>query len=411
VASNGTLRCRFCETSVDLVAADLGMSPLSNSYVTRESLGTMEPFYPLQALVCERCFLVQLPQFESPCEVFSEYGYFSSYSSSWLAHASRYAATMTARLGLDQASLVVEIASNDGYLLQYFASRQIPTLGVEPAANVAEAARAKGIRTVVEFFGQETARRLADEGQADLLIANNVIAHVPDLNDFVAGMRLLLAPGGTITVEFPHLLRLIDGNQYDTIYHEHLSYLSFFTVRDVFAAHGLVAFDVEEIPTHGGSLRVHAAHGGDGREPTARAQALERQEVAEGLRDPKRYEAFMDGVRAEKRATLSCLISLKEAGMKIAAYGAPAKGNTFLNYCGIGTDFVDFTVDRNPYKQGRFLPGSHIPILAPEAIFDQHPDVIVVLPWNLRDEIVGELAAVREWGARFVARPGPVVIE
>jgi SAM-dependent methyltransferase len=397
--------CRFCGAAVDGVFADLGSSPLANSYLPPERVNGMEPFYPLRALVCGRCFLVQLEEFETPETIFSDYAYFSSYSSSWLEHARLYAEQMTDRLALDGDSHVVEIASNDGYLLQFFHERQIPVLGIEPAANVAKVALQKGIPTLVEFFGRETARSLAAESAADLLLGNNVLAHVPDLNDFVAGMKILLAPGGVITMEFPHLMRLIEDNQWDTIYHEHFSYFSFLTVSRVFEAHGLRVFDVQELPTHGGSLRIFAAHGEDDakREADA-ARELRERERAAGYERLDTYLGYGRRVEADKRQILSFLIDLKQRGLRIAGYGAPAKGNTLLNYCGVRSDFVDFTCDLNPHKQGHFLPGSHIPIRPPEAIREERPDVVLILPWNLTEEIVEQLSFIREWGGRFAAR-------
>jgi hypothetical protein len=400
-----TASCRFCGASLDTVFADLGMTPLANSYLRPEQANAMEPFYPLRALVCGSCLLVQLEEFETPESIFSDYAYFSSYSTSWLAHAQRYAEQMIERWGLDATSQVVELASNDGYLLQYFVARGIPVLGVEPAANVAEVAEQKGIPTRVVFFGVETARSLATELRADLLVGNNVLAHVPDLNDFVGGMSVLLADEGVLTMEFPHLLRLIEDNQFDTIYHEHFSYFSFLTVRKVFEAHGLRLFDVEELPTHGGSLRIYGAHMDDETKPESeRVRELLARERAAGLGELATYRSYAERVRAEKRSVLSLLIDLKQQGNSIAGYGAPAKGNTLLNYCGVGTDFVDYTVDRNPHKQGALLPGSHIPIRPVEALEQARPDIILILPWNLRDEIVDQLAYVRQWGGRFAAR-------
>jgi 2-polyprenyl-3-methyl-5-hydroxy-6-metoxy-1,4-benzoquinol methylase len=397
--------CRFCGAPVEAVFADLGMSPLANSYLPPERANAMEPFYPLRALVCGRCFLVQLEEFESPEQIFSDYAYFSSFSSSWLEHSRDYAAEMIERLGLDGDSHVVEIASNDGYLLQFFHQRQIPVLGIEPAANVAKLAQQKGIPTLVEFFGKETARSLADESAADLLIGNNVLAHVPDLNDFVAGMKVLLKPDGVITMEFPHLLRLIEDNQWDTIYHEHFSYFSFLTVSRVFAAHGLRLFDVEHLPTHGGSLRVYGCHDDDAGKPESEATGeLRERERAAGYETLDTYLGYGRRVEADKRRILSFLVGLKESGSRIVGYGAPAKGNTLLNYCGIGCDFVDYTCDLNPAKQGHLLPGSHIPIRSPEAIREDRPDVVLILPWNLKEEIMEQLAFVREWGGRFAAR-------
>jgi SAM-dependent methyltransferase len=397
--------CRFCGAPVEAVFADLGMSPLANSYLPPERANSMEPFYPLRALVCEKCFLVQLEEFQTPERIFSEYAYFSSYSSSWLEHSRRYAEQMIERLGLDDGSHVVEIASNDGYLLQFFHERQIPVLGIEPAANVAKVALQKGIPTLVEFFGQETARSLAAESAADLLLGNNVLAHVPDLNDFVGGMKIVLKPGGVITMEFPHLMRLIEGKQWDTIYHEHFSYFSFLTVSRVFEAHGLKLFDVEELPTHGGSLRVYGAHAEDRDKPeSAAARELREREREAGYERLDTYLGYGRRVEQDKREILQFLIGLKERGLRIVGYGAPAKGNTLLNYCGVRRDFIDYTCDLNPHKQGQFLPGSHIPIRSPEAIREDKPDVVLILPWNLKDEIVEQLSFIREWGGRFAAR-------
>jgi SAM-dependent methyltransferase len=397
--------CRFCRAPVDAVFADLGMSPLANSFLPPERANSMEPFYPLRALVCGRCFLVQLEEFETPEQIFSDYAYFSSYSSSWLEHSRRYAEKMIERLGLGPASHVVELASNDGYLLQFFHDRQIPVLGIEPAANVAKVALQKGIPTLVEFFGRETARSLARESSADLLLGNNVLAHVPDLNDFVAGMKILLKPGGVITMEFPYLMRLIEDNQWDTIYHEHFSYFSFLTVSRVFEAHGLRLFDVEELPTHGGSLRIYGAHAED-REKTESeaARELRERERAAGYEQLETYLGYGGRVEEDKRQVLDVLIDLKREGLRIVGYGAPAKGNTLLNYCGVRSDFIDYTCDLNPHKQGHFLPGSHIPIRSPEAIREDRPDVVLILPWNLKDEIVQQLSFIREWGGRFAAR-------
>jgi SAM-dependent methyltransferase len=397
--------CRFCGAPLEAVFADLGSSPLANSYLFPERLGAMEPFYPLRALVCERCFLVQLEEFETPARIFSDYAYFSSYSTSWLEHCRRYAERTIESLGLDERSHVVELASNDGYLLQYFRERRIPVLGVEPATNVAAAAIERGIPTVVEFFGRETATSLAADATADLLVANNVLAHAPDLNDFVGGMKILLAPGGAITMEFPHLMRLIEGRQWDTIYHEHFSYFSFLTVGRVFAAHGLRLFDVEELPTHGGSLRVHGCHADDAaRLDTARALELRERERAAGYERLEAYTGYGARVEADKRQILEFLIDLKNEGRRVVGYGAPAKGNTLLNYCGVRRDFLDYTVDLNPHKQGCLLPGSRIPIRPPRVICEDRPDVVLILPWNLREEIVAQLGAVREWGGRLATR-------
>jgi SAM-dependent methyltransferase len=396
--------CRFCGAPLEHVFVDLGMSPLANSYLPPERVNAMEPFYPLRALVCSRCFLVQLEEFETPDAIFSDYLYFSSYSTSWLDHSRRYAEAMIERFGLGPGSRVVELASNDGYLLQYFKQRGVPVLGVEPAANVAKVAVEKGIPTEVAFFGVETAERLAEDARADLIAANNVLAHVPDLNDFVGGMRALLAPGGAITVEFPHLMRLIDENQWDTIYHEHFSYFSFVTVQRVFAAHGLRLFDVEELPTHGGSLRIYGCHADDDRTETERARDLAERERAAGYERLETYTAYGERVVRDKRDILEFLIGLKRAGKRIVGYGAPAKGNTLLNYCGVRSDFLDYTVDLSPHKQGQLLPGSHIPVRAPAVLAEDQPDVVLILPWNITDEIVEQLAYIREWGGRFAAR-------
>ncbi len=397
--------CRFCGAPLESVFADLGMSPLANSYLPPERANSMERFYPLRALVCGKCFLVQLEEFETPAEIFSDYAYFSSYSSSWLEHSNRYAEQMIDRLGLDASSHVVEIASNDGYLLQFFHDRQIPVLGIEPAANVAKVALQKGIPTLVEFFGRETASSLAEDSAADLLLGNNVLAHVPDLNDFVAGMKILLKQGGVITMEFPHLMRLMEDNQWDTIYHEHFSYFSFLTVSRVFEAHGLRLFDVEELPTHGGSLRIYGCHADDAEKAeSASAKELSERERAAGFEELDTYLGYGLRVEADKRQILSFLIDLKEQGLRIAGYGAPAKGNTLLNYCGIREDFIAYTCDLNVHKQGSFLPGSHIPIRSPDSIREDRPDVVLILPWNLKDEIIEQLAFIREWGGRFAAR-------
>jgi len=398
--------CRFCAAPLETVFADLGMSPIANDFLTQEQANGMEPFYPLRALVCANCFLVQLEDYSRAEALFADdYAYFSSYSTSWLEHSERYVEAMTERFGLDASSKVVELASNDGYLLQYFVARGVPVLGVEPAASVAQAAQLKGVPTVQRFFGVETAHDLAGEAAADLLLGNNVLAHVPDLNDFVGGMRVLLKPDRVITMEFPHLMRLVTDNQWDTIYHEHFSYLSFLTVRRVFAAHGLRLFDVEELPTHGGSLRIFGCHDADATKPdTERVTELLGREQEAGLADLDTYRAYGERVAAEKREILEFLIALKRDGKRIVGYGAPAKGNTLLNYCGIGTDFVEYTCDLNPHKQDHVLPGTHIPIVSPDRLREDRPDVIFILPWNLKDEIIEQLAYVREWGCQFVAR-------
>lgn len=397
--------CRFCSAPLEHVFADLGMSPVANDNVPIEHADAMEPFFPLRALVCERCFLVQLAPFETAKPLFREdYAYFSSYSSSWLEHCRRYVEQMTERLALGRSSQVIEVASNDGYLLQYFKQAGIPVLGVEPTRNTAQVALEKGIPTRVEFWGERTARAIAEETQADLLLGNNVLAHVPDINDFVAGMKIALKPGGTITIEFPHLLKLVELNQWDTIYHEHYSYLSFATVGRVFAAHGLRLFDVEQIPTHGGSLRIFGCHDDDPRGRSAAAEEMLQRERAAGLEDVQTYLDFGGRVAADKRQILALLIELKRAGNAIAGYGAAAKGNTLLNYCGIGRDFIDFTCDANPHKQQHVLPGTHIPILSPDAIAQRRPDVVLILPWNIKDEVMQQLSHIREWGGRFAAR-------
>jgi hypothetical protein len=365
----------------------------------------MERFFPLHVRVCDACLLVQLPELVSPAEIFTEYAYFSSYSDSWLAHTAEYAEKTIARFGLSDESFVVELGSNDGYLLQHFVQRGIPSLGVEPARNVAETAIGKGVPTLISFFGLELARRLYEEGRAaDLIVANNVLAQVPKLNDFVAGVAALIRPGGGIaTFEFPHLMRLIEGNQFDTIYHEHYSYFSFETARRVFEAHGLEVFDIEELPTHGGSLRIYLCRAGNGSRPVApRVAELAQREREAGFARPDVYSSFSERVEEVKRRLLHFLICAKREGKRIAGYGAPGKGNTLLNYCGIRTDFLDFTVDRNPYKQGLALPGTHIPIFHPDKIAETRPDYILILPWNLKTEIVEQLAFVRTWGGRFI---------
>jgi SAM-dependent methyltransferase len=397
--------CRFCGTPLQHVFTDLGMSPVANDNVPMRDAAAMEPFFPLCALVCSECFLVQLAPYETPKPIFREdYAYFSSYSSSWLEHSRRYTERMIARLGLDASSQVIELASNDGYLLQYFKQAGIPVLGIEPTANTAQVALDKGIPTRVEFWGEETARAVAAETKADLLLGNNVLAHVPDLNDFVAGMKIALKDGGTITMEFPHLLNLIELNQWDTIYHEHFSYLSFATAERVFEAHGLRLFDVQQIPTHGGSLRIFGCHEDDERPRSDAAGELLERERAAGLDDLQTYLDYGTRVVADKRQILTFLIDLKAAGNSIAGYGAAAKGNTLLNYCGVGRDFLDFTCDANPHKQGHVLPGTHIPILPPDAIAQRRPDVVLILPWNIKDEVMAQLSYIREWGGRFAAR-------
>jgi SAM-dependent methyltransferase len=396
--------CRFCGTPLRHRVVDLGMSPLCESYLQADQLDTMEPFYPLHVWVCHECFLVQINDYVSAAHIFDEYAYFSSFSTSWLQHAEDYVAMISERLGLDGDSHVVELASNDGYLLQYFVERGIPCLGIEPAKNVAQVAIDKGVPTDVSFFGEDKGAQLAADGkQADLILGANVLAQVPDLNDFVAGMPLLLKPGGTVTIEFPHVMRLMEENQFDTIYHEHFCYFGLISAEAIFEAHGMTIFDVDELWTHGGSLRIYARHTADDSRPVSdRVHDLRAREEAAGYRDVAMYEGYEEQVRETKRKLLDMLIELKRAGKTIVGYGAPGKGNTLLNYCGIRTDFIDFTVDRNPYKQGRFLPGTHIPIHAPEKIDEVRPDYIFILPWNFKDEIVEQLAYTREWGAQFI---------
>ena len=396
--------CRLCDAPLRHTFVDLGMSPLCESILPHDQLNAMEPFYPLHVLVCERCYLVQLLEYVTPENIFSEYAYFSSFSDSWLQHVRDYVHMVTDRLKLGPNSLVVELASNDGYLLQYFVEKSIPVLGIDPAANVAKVAIDKGIPTLVRFFGESVARELAAEGkQADLLLGNNVLAHVPALNDFVGGMKILLKPDGVITMEFPHLLQLIEENQFDTIYHEHFTYFSFLTAERTFARHGLTIFDVEELPTHGGSLRVYARHAQDNSKPiSTTVTTLRAKEEALGFDRLETYASFGEQVKETKRQLLDFLISAKRSGKSVAGYGAPGKGNTLLNYCGIRTDFLEYTVDRNPYKHGKLLPGTHIPIFSPERLRETRPDYILILPWNLKKEIVAQLAYAKEWGGHLV---------
>jgi SAM-dependent methyltransferase len=404
--------CRFCGEPLDVTFADLGMSPISNDYIAPERHFAMEPFYPLHAYVCENCFLVQLVDFEKAENMFSdEYAYFSSYSDSWLAHAKAYAERTIAAEKLTPDSLVVEIASNDGYLLQYFRQAGIPVLGVEPTANTAKIAlEERKIESEVAFFGKETALRLRDRGiQADVMAANNVLAHVPDINDFVSGYPILLKHGGVANIEFPHLLRLIEQRQFDTIYHEHFSYLSFTVVQRIFAAHGMRVYDVQELPTHGGSLRVFVAHDDDASRPDAPAvAAMLAKEKDAGLLDIDTYRRFCSAITDTKVSLLDFLIKAKREGATVAGYGAPAKGNTLLNYCGVKPDMIAFTVDRSPHKAGKYLPGTHIPILTPDVIAERKPDYLLILPWNLKDEVMEQMAHIREWGGKFVT-PIPVV--
>ena len=397
-------QCRFCEKPLKYTIARLGMSPLSNSYLTEEKLLQMEPFYPLNVYVCEQCFLVQWPEFESPGHIFSDYAYFASFSETWLEHARDYVEQVTARFGLDSKSHIIEIGSNDGYLLQYFVEREIPSLGIEPAGNVAKVASKAGIPTLVKFFNQETAKELVSQSkQADLIVANNVLAQVPALNDFVAGMKTLLKPQCIITIEFPHLLNLIGENQFDTIYHEHFSYFSFITAEKILAEFGLTIFDVDELPTHGGSLRIYATHAENTAESkTNQVDELRGKEHAAGLTQLKHYLVFNQKIEQTKRNLLDFLIRVKNRGESIAGYGAPAKGNTLLNYCGIRSDFLDYTVDRSPHKQSQFLPGSHIPIYHPDKIRETKPDYVLILPWNLKDEIMEQMKFIRKWQGKFI---------
>ena len=398
-----TWDCRFCAAPLQHTFADLGASPLANSYLSAQQMQRPEAFFPLHVKVCHRCFLVQLPEVESPENIFSDYAYFSSYSDTWLDHARRFAAMTCERFALDAQSRVVEVASNDGYLLRFFAERQIPVLGIEPAANVAVAAEALGVPTRVEFFGSALARRLVTEGHsADLLVGNNVLAHTPYLNDFVAGLSLLLKPEGVLSLEFPHLLQLISENQFDTIYHEHFSYFSLQTVQQVLKAHGLRIFDVETLSTHGGSLRLLACRTAAQHPTLPTVETVLQTERDAGLDTLGPYLAFGEQVKSTKRQLLRFLIEAKEAGRQVVGYGAPAKGNTLLNYCGVGCDFLDYTVDRSPHKQGHFLPGVRIPIFDPERIAQTRPDDVLILPWNLRQEIIEQMAHIRDWGGRFV---------
>ncbi|MEZ5851170.1 MAG: class I SAM-dependent methyltransferase [Hyphomicrobiaceae bacterium] len=408
-ARHSGMTCRLCSAPVRHTFVDLGMSPLCESFLARSELDQMEPYYPLHVMICEHCLLVQLKEYVKPDHIFTEYAYFSSYSTSWVAHAKAYVEMIVKRQGLGADSLAVELASNDGYLLQHFLPLGVPVLGVEPAANVAKVATDKGVATRVDFFGRDLARTLAAEGRmADVIIGNNVLAQVPDLNDFVGGIKLLLKPDGIVTLEFPHLVRLMDECQFDTIYHEHFSYFSGLTIDEMARRHGLVLVDVEHLPTHGGSLRVYLAHAEAGQTPSKAVVDLLAAEERLGLRDMATYAGFADKVKGTKRDLLAFLIEAKRAGKKVCGYGAPGKGNTLLNYCGIGTDFLDFTVDRNPYKHGRFTPGMHIPILSVEAIDAARPDYILILPWNLKREITAQMVHVAAWGAKFVV-PVPTV--
>jgi SAM-dependent methyltransferase len=396
--------CRFCGAALTVSVANLGMTPLANSFLQPDQLDAAEPFMPLNAYVCGACLLVQLGHFEAPERIFSSYAYFSSFSESWLQHAERYVEAMCARLALGRQSCVIEIASNDGYLLQYFHGRGIPVLGIEPAANVAQAALERGIPTEVRFFGTEAARDLVARGyRPDLIAANNVLAHVPAINDFVAGLKLLLAPHGVLTIEVPHLLNLIAQAQFDTIYHEHFYYFSLLAARAVLARHGLCVFDLEELPTHGGSLRLFVRHEeSDGPAIAAGVGALLERERAAGLDRIETYEAFARRIVAAKVSLLQFFVEAQRAGKTVLGYGAPAKGNTLLNYCGIGPELLPCTVDRSPHKQGLFLPGTHIPVLHPDEIARRRPDYLLILPWNLEREIVEQMQEIRAWGGKFV---------
>ena len=402
-SADGRASCRFCDAPLDLTVVDLGMSPLCESFLNADQIRRMEPFFPLHVFACERCYLVQLEAFVPPDEIFTEYAYFSAYSTAWVEHARQYVEMISGRLGLGSDDLVVELASNDGYLLQHFVGTGIPILGIDPAANVAEAAEERGVPTLVDFFGRACAEALVGEGKrASLIIGNNVLAQVPDLNDFVAGVQVLLRDDGTATFEFPHLLRLLDGLQYDTIYHEHFSYFSLGTTAEIFRAHGLEVYDVEELWTHGGSLRVYAQRVGGPQKTTEAVTELLAREEAEGLFSRERYAKFAEDVKESKRALLDLLIRLRRQGKQVVGYGAPGKGNTLLNYCGIRTDLLDYTVDRNPYKHGLYTPGTHIPIFPPEKIAETRPDYVLVLPWNLIDEIAAQLDYIADWGGQLI---------
>jgi SAM-dependent methyltransferase len=396
--------CRSCSAALHHPFVDLGATPLCESYVSRERYDEPEPFYALRAYVCATCYLVQLATLVAPQAIFSDYAYFSSYAESWVQHAKRYSREAGDRFALGGRSFVVELGSNDGYLLQHFVARGIPVLGIDPAANIAAVARQKGVPTLTRFFGVVLARELVASGpQADLIVANNVLAQVPDLHDFIAGVTILLARRGVVTVEVPHLWRLMEENQFDTIYHEHFSYFSFLSAQQIFAQHDLRCFDVDELPTHGGSLRLYLCHTADAARPcSAAVVALEQRERAAGLDHLDAYASFTERVKETKRTILAFLIDAKRRGRTVVGYGAPGKGNTLLNYCGVGTDFIDYTVDRNPYKQGKLLPGSRIPIHAPERIAETKPDYLFVLPWNLQDEIMEQMRGIRAWGGRFV---------
>jgi hypothetical protein len=397
-------KCRFCDTPLEITFVDLGMQPPCQSVVKEDKLANMEAFFPLHAFVCQNCFLVQLEEYVAPEDIFTEYAYFASYSDSWLEHCKRYVNMISDKLKLESNSFVVEIASNDGYLLQYFKEKNIPMLGVEPARNVAQVAIDKGIPTLIKFFNSETAKQLVNEGKkADLVIGNNVLAQVPPLNDFVKGVKIILKEKGIATFEFPHLVNLMEKNQFDTIYHEHYSYFSFTTISRIFEKQGLILYDVEELPTHGGSLRIYARHLEDkSKKITKNAINLLKQEKEFGIEKIQTYNDFEEKVKTTKRKSLELLINIKNKGKKIVGYGAAGKGNTFLNYLGIRTDFIDYVVDRNPYKQHTYLPGSRIPVYAPEKIRETKPDYVLILPWNLKKEISKQNEFIKEWGGEFI---------
>lgn len=396
--------CRLCGERLEYIFLDLGISPLANSYVNSDHLQQSESLYPLKTFVCEKCYLVQVEDYESPKHIFSDYAYFSSYSESWLAHCKNYVDSMMERFRFNSSHQVIEIASNDGYLLQYFAEREVPVLGIEPAANVAAVAVDKGVPTVVDFFGTKLAEKLREQEQsADLLLGNNVLAHVPSLNDFVSGMKILLKPAGVITMEFPHLKELMEHIQFDTIYHEHYSYFSFTTVCELFDTHGLVVFDVESLPTHGGSLRIYVQHKEYyGRSISPEVSRLLQDEIVYGLKNIRTYQSFKERALQLKRDLVSLCVNIKNEGKIIAGYGAPAKGNTLLNYCGLNKDYFDFTVDRSPHKQGKYLPGSRVPIYSPDKIKEVKPDYLFILPWNLKDEIIEQTKYIRDWGGKWI---------
>lgn len=411
LASQSCASCRFCGNDLEHIFVDLGMSPLCESILSADKLNQMELFYPLHVYVCEKCFLVQLEEYVSPKEIFEEYDYYSSYSDSWTAHAKKYTDMAAKRFKLDKSSLVVELASNDGYLLQYFVEKGIPVFGVEPAANVAAVAISKNIPTIVKFFGERVAYEMIEQGiRPNLIVGNNVLAQVPDVNDFVKSMKILLKSDGVVTMEFPHLMRLVEGNQLDTIYHEHFSYFSFISVESIFDAQGLFIFDVEELPTHGGSLRIYAHHAQDKSEPISeQVIKLREKEVSEGYESLEVYRSFAEKAKKTKRDILEFLINAKRENKSIAGYGAPGKGNTLLNYCGIRSDFIDYTVDLNPYKHGKFTPGTHLPIFPVERIKQTEPDYLFILPWNLKKEIIEQMSYIRKWGGKFVV-PIPEIV-